>query len=258
MKCIDIIRRMSNFTQKKEETLSIGEAARFLGVTVQTLRRWAQSGKLRPSYITPGKHRLYARTDLQQFIRDLPVLALEWVTALADGVPTFDQYCQTSSIFQARLSTFESALQKIPDLSANSRFSLVAAITAEIGENAFAHNLGNWPDVPGVFFAYDTNRRHVVIADRGVGVLATLRRVKPELRTDRDALKVAFTERISGRTPENRGNGLKFVRQVIAQNNFQLTFQSGNAVLTLKGGSPALHVASAKPPVRGTLALLNF
>lgn len=43
--------------------ISIGEAARLLGVTPTTLRRWHASGKLVPT-ISPGGHRRYRKTDI--------------------------------------------------------------------------------------------------------------------------------------------------------------------------------------------------
>jgi len=45
--------------------------------------------------------------------------------------------------------------------------SLIVAITGEIGNNSFDHNLGKWPDEPGVFFGYDIAKGTVVLADRG-------------------------------------------------------------------------------------------
>lgn len=244
---------------KPQEMLSISKAAKYLGVSIQTLRRWAKDGKLRPSYTSPGKHRYYAKTDLLQFAHDLYESAKLWAGAAASNIPLIENaYCQTSSIFQARLSTFETALRTVPELQANDKFSLIVSIVGEIGDNSFAHNLGKWPDIPGVFFAYDTNRKQVVVADRGVGVLATLRQVRPSLHDDQEALMVAFTERLSSRAPENRGNGLKYVRQVIMQNPITLTFRSGNAVMRLPGLDPKIHVAAADTAISGTLALIEF
>ncbi len=84
-------------------------------------------------------------------------------------------------------------------------FSLLVSVAGEIGNNSFDHNLGLWPDTPGVFFGYDLNKKQIVLADRGVGVLKTLKRVRPGLARDADALEVAFTEVISGRAPERQG-----------------------------------------------------
>ena len=45
--------------------LSLGPASRLLGVDPDTLRRWADDGRIR-AYATPGGHRRFSRTDLQQ------------------------------------------------------------------------------------------------------------------------------------------------------------------------------------------------
>lgn len=45
-------------------SLSIGKAARFLGVAVSTLRRWDDEGALAPSFRTVGGHRRYDMNDL--------------------------------------------------------------------------------------------------------------------------------------------------------------------------------------------------
>ena len=44
----------------------------------------------------------------------------------------------------------------------------------------------------------------------------------------------AFNERISGRAPEQRGNGLKFVLNSVREKNWKLYFQSGNAVCKIE------------------------
>lgn len=46
-----------------EVYLGLGEAARLLGITPQTLRRWADRGQV-PSYTTPGGHRRFPRSAL--------------------------------------------------------------------------------------------------------------------------------------------------------------------------------------------------
>jgi hypothetical protein len=61
-------------------------------------------------------------------------------------------------------------------------FSLLTSVAGEIGNNSYDHNLGQWPDIPGIFFAYDLNKKQIALADRGVGILETLRKVKPELK----------------------------------------------------------------------------
>jgi excisionase family DNA binding protein len=49
------------------EYLTISEAAEYLGVSTQTLRRWDASGKLRPVRHPASEYRYYRRTDLEPF-----------------------------------------------------------------------------------------------------------------------------------------------------------------------------------------------
>jgi len=50
--------------------LSISEAAKLLGVSLSTVRRWSDAGVL-PSYRTPGGQRRYSREQLEGFLRSL-------------------------------------------------------------------------------------------------------------------------------------------------------------------------------------------
>ncbi len=53
------------------DLLSAGEAARLLGVSRQTLRRWAQAGIFRPDLRTPGGHGRYRRERVLAFLHRL-------------------------------------------------------------------------------------------------------------------------------------------------------------------------------------------
>lgn len=128
----------------------------------------------------------------------------------------------------------------------------------EIGNNSFDHNLGNWPDVPGIFFAYDLNKRVIILADRGVGIKSTLLRVRPDLKDDVEALTVAMTEIVSGRSPEQRGNGLKFVRNVASDNPIGISLQSGTALVTIEKENSKLNITLADRFVRGVLAKVEY
>jgi len=96
------------------------------------------------------------------------------------------------------------------------------------------------------------------LADRGLGILFTLKKVRPELKSHKEALKVAFTETISGRAPESRGNGLKFVRNIITQNPIKLTFQTGDAFLKLQQGNQNLEIEILTKSIRGCLAVIEY
>jgi excisionase family DNA binding protein len=49
--------------------MTIGEAARFLGVTAMTLRRWDKAGKLQPRRNPLNNYRLYRRSELEALLR---------------------------------------------------------------------------------------------------------------------------------------------------------------------------------------------
>ena len=49
------------------EWLTLGQAARYLGVAQSTIRKWSDLGRLRAFY-TPGGHRRYKRADLDMFL----------------------------------------------------------------------------------------------------------------------------------------------------------------------------------------------
>ncbi len=240
----------------KDEFLNIREASEMLGVSINTLRRWDKGGKLKSIRKGEKGHRLYRRDDLTLFKTDLFDLAKKWAEDGEGREPEERFYCQNSSIFQARLGRLAEELKEMPEMV--SWYSLIVAIAGEIGNNSFDHNLGNWPDVPGIFFGYNLNKREIVLADRGQGIFYTLKRVKPNLKNYKEALRVAFTEIISGRAPESRGNGLKFVRQVVEQNPINLIFQSGDALLKIKQDGGKLDIKKKQNYVGGCIALIKF
>ncbi|KKS97490.1 MAG: hypothetical protein UV73_C0008G0010 [Candidatus Gottesmanbacteria bacterium GW2011_GWA2_43_14] len=177
--------------------------------------------------------------------------ALSWVSKpTASSLPK-EIYCQTRDIFLARLQSFAERLE----IKIGTDAYLVAAVAGEIGNNSFDHNLGNWPDLPGICFASSPNR--VVLADRGQGILKTIRNVRPQVKNDARALKVAFTEVVSGRYGEKRGNGLKFVSSVVSDKNWSLRFQSGRALLELSK-EKKLKITEMPGIIRGCLAMLKY
>ena len=137
-------------------------------------------------------------------------------------------------------------------------YSLIVLVAGEIGDNSFAHNLGKWPDTAGIFFGYDLTKRIIVLADRGLGVLETLRRVRPRLSSHVAAVEVAFTEFISGRAPEKRGNGLKLVREVVTDRPIDLFYISGDAEVRMQGSDKVFRVTRGQRIVRGCLAKIEF
>jgi excisionase family DNA binding protein len=49
------------------EWLTLGQAAKYLGVAQSTIRKWSDLGRL-PAFYTPGGHRRYRRSDLDAFL----------------------------------------------------------------------------------------------------------------------------------------------------------------------------------------------
>jgi excisionase family DNA binding protein len=47
--------------------LTLGQAAKYLGVAQSTIRKWSDQGRL-PAFYTPGGHRRYRRADLDTFL----------------------------------------------------------------------------------------------------------------------------------------------------------------------------------------------
>jgi excisionase family DNA binding protein len=238
------------------EYLTISEAAEYLGVSEQTLRRWDEDGSFKPSFVSPGGHRKYSMADLVKLTGGLFQVAKEWAGSAVPATLPDEFYCPQSDIFRSRLDRLAHEMETHQPMEG--MWSLVVLAAGEIGNNSFDHNLGNWPDLPGAFFAYDLGKRIIVLADRGLGILTTLRRVRPELADDQAALRLAFTELTSGRAPEHRGNGLKAVKIAAAQAGFRLRFQSGDAELELAKGQSEPIIRRVEAPIRGCMALIEF
>lgn len=181
-------------------------------------------------------------------------LAYEWITAKTGNVDVGSEfYCATRDVFEARFGRMIGELFEKKEDDA----SIVSAVVGEIANNSFDHNLGNWRDVPGIFFGYffSDNEMKIILADRGQGIFKTLKRVKPEIKNDQEALMTAFTERISGRAPEKRGNGLKFVRENVQDKKMHLDFYSGTAKAEL---NDQMKIEENTENINGCLAIITL
>ncbi len=94
---------------------------------------------------------------------------------------------------------------------------LLGAISGEIGNNSFDHNLGKWEEIRGCWFSYEMFNDHVliIIGDAGQGIAKSLRSAHHDIQSNQEAIEIAFAKILSGRFPEKRGNGLKFVAKII-------------------------------------------
>lgn len=149
----------------------------------------------------------------------------------------------TRDVFQVRLDGFLTGIHQQGVSLEQS--ALLAAVVGEIGNNCFDHNLGQWKNTPGCWFQWEGEKGgvQVWIADQGNGVFSTLHRVVPSLKTDQQALEIAFEKTISGRAPEKRGNGLKFVRNIInAHSGRGLVCLSGSGAVSFGAWDKQRHL----------------
>ena len=155
--------------------IEIQEVSSMLNVNIQTLRRWDNNKKLSARRNSERGHRYYFEDDIEEFLfknyKYLLNLATKWSFSSSPIEIPSKFYCNDAYMFKARLSKLERILQE--DLILAENFSLVTSSVGEMGNNSFDHNIGRWPDAPGLFFGYSTKERKIILADRGQGVLAT-------------------------------------------------------------------------------------
>jgi len=157
-----------------------------------------------------------------------------------------EYFSPTRDVFTARLQSFVSESKKY----------LEAAVVGEIGNNTFDHNFVFESKYPRGVYCNFSYKKYVIIADYGRGVKDSLLPVAPSIRGDTEAVEMAFTKQISGRSPEQRGNGLKFVSETVRQNCWRLFFQSGNGTCSIdKNGLSFLESGVSLP---GCLAIICF
>jgi len=76
--------------------LTLGQAARYLGVAQSTIRKWSDSGRVR-AFKTPGRHRRYRRDDLDAFLeRSLPDARSGPVVLIVDDDERLREYVRVN------------------------------------------------------------------------------------------------------------------------------------------------------------------
>jgi biotin operon repressor len=151
-----------------------------------------------------------------------------WVTARTAPKTPESSVCETREIFTARLPHLKAFVRTgLPE----ALLPMVIATAGEVGNNSFDHNLGQWRDVPGCWFESQATGTYlwICIADRGQGIFRSLAKVHPQLTGEQEALHAAFETIISGRAPERRGNGLKFVKNTLS------SIASGGGIACISG-----------------------
>jgi hypothetical protein len=169
----------------------------------------------------------------------------------AESVKGFNEadvcFSKTRDAFTARIQSYIMETKKY----------LEAAVIGEIGNNTFDHNFIFEENFPwGVYCNLSYKGKYIVLADYGMGVRRSLISVLPSIGSDLEAVETAFTKRISGRSPEQRGNGLKFVSETIRQNGWHLYFQSGSGSCSMD--RHGMTFFEKTPIITGCLAILDF
>ena len=131
---------------------SIGQFAKEIGVTVQTLRNWDKTNKLNPQYTAPSGHRYYSQQQLEYF---LGLHSPESESRITIG------YCRVSSHkqkddLQRQVENMESYL-----LSQGNPFKIVKDIGSGINYNKKGLN-----DVIDLVLNYKVDRVVVLYKDR--------------------------------------------------------------------------------------------
>ena len=63
----DVPDRRRSAANDAGQWLTLGQAAKYLGVAQSTIRKWSDHGRV-PAFYTPGGHRRYRRSDLDAFL----------------------------------------------------------------------------------------------------------------------------------------------------------------------------------------------
>ena len=53
----------------EDSFMKIGEAAKMLGISVPTLRKWHKTGEFEPVYVSEGGTRFYTKDQIRKFLK---------------------------------------------------------------------------------------------------------------------------------------------------------------------------------------------
>lgn len=129
-----------------------------------------------------------------------------------------DNWSAYKDIFDARLQTYTLDTQEW----------LWGAVIGEIGFNTYDHNIV-FSGAKGLYCNFEYKENGILLLDFGCGIKSSLSKIRKDIESDKDALRIGFTEVVSGRFPERRGNGLKFALTTVVQNGWNMYFHSGSA-----------------------------
>lgn len=115
-----------------------------------------------------------------------------------------DYYCATRDVFRARYDKWFITESKRIGIE---KAAQLLTIIGEVGNNSYDHNLGHWQNSPGLCFYF--KQEYILLYDQGRGIEESLSSAGHSFSSSAQYLDAALTQRITGRAPERRGNGLK-------------------------------------------------
>jgi len=139
----------------------------------------------------------------------------------------------------------------------NPGLSQLIACLGELTNNSYDHNIGHWHDLPGCYVSWSADKNYIRfgVADRGRGIINSLKPVLENNVDENTIMSTAFEKVVSGRSPEQRGNGLKFIRaQILSSSKHSLFCISANK--SYKLGIPDDFDLSQQN--YGTFTLINW
>ena len=181
-------------------------------------------------------------------------------TALQDHYAGFIRAVRPGADGDSRLTGFlmkaKRAGQKVSGLSASVSGQLVAAME-ELENNIHEH--ADAPETGILAYRAEPGTFEFVIADRGIGILRSLRRCAAyaSLPDEGKALEAALTDGVSRHGPDrNHGHGFRPIFTGLMNLHGELRFRSGDHAVTMDGTSPALATSriTQKAPIDGFFA----
>lgn len=146
--------------------------------------------------------------------------------------------------------------QDVSGLPAAVSGQLIAAME-ELENNIHEH--ADTPETGIIAYRAEPGAFEFVVADRGVGVLRSLRRCAAyaALPDEGKALEAALTDGVSRHGPDsNRGHGFRPIFTGLMNLHGELRFRSGDHAITMDGTSPTLATSriTQKAPIDGFFA----
>lgn len=162
-------------------------------------------------------------------------------------------YCATRDVFRARHDKWYTTLSEKIGIP---KAAQLLTIVGEVGNNSYDHNLGHWQSSPGLCFY--SEHKSVLLFDQGRGIKSSLSGAGHLFENESEYLKAALTQRITGRAPERRGNGLKVSLKIAESLNISFYIRSGLSFYHNQYFKNKSNLDFSKCNNKGVLVLINF